>query len=307
MHRREAVPGGPKRPHFHTRLVPAGDHGRHRYHQSPFRHLLLGDGALHRPVGEAREPSGRMPRPACSACSDHHDVTLIDENVEDIDFSRLTRANLVCLTGMSIQGRRMREILERVRSFGVMTVVGGPLATVEEDDARWACRCRLCRRGGRDLAAILARLGTWLPQEPLRATGEDGRHALAAAADRPVEDRPLHVRQHADLARLPVHLRVLRHHRDVWTPPSSQDQGADPGRARALSRKAGFRIVFVVDDNLIGNKKAIKPILRDIVRWQQERGYPLALSTEAYARSRRGRGADAADGSCQFPERFRRH
>src|SRR5262245_39710158 len=61
---------------------------------------------------------------------DHHDVTLIDENVEDIDFSRLARADLVCLIGMSIQGRRLREILERVSSLGVMTVVGGPLATV---------------------------------------------------------------------------------------------------------------------------------------------------------------------------------
>ena len=39
---------------------------------------------------------------------DHHNVTLIDENVEDIDFTRLARADLVCLTGMSIQGRRMR-------------------------------------------------------------------------------------------------------------------------------------------------------------------------------------------------------
>ena len=47
------------------------------------------------------------------------------------------------------------------------------------------------------------------------------------------------------------------------------------------SERAGFRIVFVVDDNLIGNKKAIKPILRDIVRWQQERAYPLTLFTEA--------------------------
>ena len=46
-------------------------------------------------------------------------------------------------------------------------------------------------------------------------------------------------------------------------------------------QRAGFRIVFVVDDNLIGNKKAIKPILRDIVRWQQERAYPLTLFTEA--------------------------
>jgi len=46
-------------------------------------------------------------------------------------------------------------------------------------------------------------------------------------------------------------------------------------------RKAGLGIVFVVDDNLIGNKKAIKPVLRDIVSWQQERAYPLTLFTEA--------------------------
>ena len=42
---------------------------------------------------------------------DHHDVTLIDENVEEIDFERLGLADVVCLTGMSIQGRRMRGIL----------------------------------------------------------------------------------------------------------------------------------------------------------------------------------------------------
>ena len=43
----------------------------------------------------------------------HHDVTLIDENVEEIDFDRLGRADMVCLTGMSVQGRRLREILRR--------------------------------------------------------------------------------------------------------------------------------------------------------------------------------------------------
>ena len=64
---------------------------------------------------------------------DHHDVTLIDENVEDIDFDRVGRADLVCVTGMSIQGTRMREILEEVRARGVMTVVGGPMATVEAE------------------------------------------------------------------------------------------------------------------------------------------------------------------------------
>ena len=29
---------------------------------------------------------------------ENHEVTLIDENVEDIDFDRLARADLVCLT-----------------------------------------------------------------------------------------------------------------------------------------------------------------------------------------------------------------
>ena len=98
---------------------------------------------------------------------DHHDVTLIDENVEDIDFERLGRADLVCLTGMSIQGRRLIEILEEVKSRGVMAVVGGPMATVEPEVVGRTCRRRLHRRSGRDLAAILERLGAGLPQEPL--------------------------------------------------------------------------------------------------------------------------------------------
>ena len=63
----------------------------------------------------------------------HHDVTLIDENVEEIDFDRLGRADMVCVTGMSIQGRRLREILAEVRKRGVLTVVGGAMATVEPE------------------------------------------------------------------------------------------------------------------------------------------------------------------------------
>ena len=39
-------------------------------------------------------------------------------------------------------------------------------------------------------------------------------------------------------------------------------------------------VVFLVDDNFIGNKKAAKGILRAIIKWQHENGYPLAF-TEA--------------------------
>ena len=40
-------------------------------------------------------------------------------------------------------------------------------------------------------------------------------------------------------------------------------------------------IVFIVDDNLIGNKKAIKEVLRDVIAWQERHGYPLTFFTEA--------------------------
>ena len=46
--------------------------------------------------------------------------------------------------------------------------------------------------------------------------------------------------------------------------------------------RLGFRgSVFFVDDNFIGNKKAIKHFLAALVTWQKARGYPIAFGTEA--------------------------
>ena len=62
-----------------------------------------------------------------------HTVTLIDENVEPIDFERCARADIVGVTGMSVQRHRMKEILAELKRRGAFTVVGGPLVTVQED------------------------------------------------------------------------------------------------------------------------------------------------------------------------------
>ena len=211
---------------------------------------------------------------------DHHCVTLIDENVEEIDFDRLARADLVCLTGMSIQGRRMCEILKEVRSRGVMTVVGGPLATVEEE----------ILDGLADVVFVGEADETW-PQ--FLRDWERGRHKLRYQQA-----------EKTDMARLPLpRIDLLKADRYMFG--SMQISRGCPftcefcdiivtfGRRPRLKtseqvlaeleafRQAGLNIIFVVDDNLIGNKKAIKPILRDIIRWQQECAYPLTLFTEA--------------------------
>jgi radical SAM superfamily enzyme YgiQ (UPF0313 family) len=211
---------------------------------------------------------------------DRHAVTLVDENVEDIDFERLGRADLVCLTGMSIQGRRMAEILTEVRSRGVMTVVGGPLATVEEETLR----------GLADVVFVGEADETW-PQ--FLRDWELGIHKSRYQQA-----------EKTDVTKLPLpRLDLLKTDRYMFG--SMQISRGCPftcefcdiivtfGRRPRLKtseqvlaelesfRLAGLSIVFVVDDNLIGNKKAIKPILRDIIRWQQEHAYPLTFFTEA--------------------------
>jgi radical SAM superfamily enzyme YgiQ (UPF0313 family) len=40
-------------------------------------------------------------------------------------------------------------------------------------------------------------------------------------------------------------------------------------------------MAFIVDDNLIGNKSAIKHLLRELVAWQRRNGYPMTFFTEA--------------------------
>ena len=211
---------------------------------------------------------------------DHHNVTVIDENVDDIDFERLGQADMVCLTGMSVQGRRMLEIIEALRGRGVFTVVGGPMATVEPEELE----------GLVDVIFIGEADLTW-PR--FLREWEEGRHA-----SRYVQD------EKTDLTQLPLpRIDLLKTQHYMFG--SLQISRGCPytcefcdiivtfGRKPRLKsseqvlaefdayNRVGLNVLFVVDDNLIGNKRAIKPILKDIVRWQEERCYPLTLFTEA--------------------------
>ena len=62
-----------------------------------------------------------------------HEVCLVDENVEEIDFESLKDFDIVGVTGMVVQKDRMREILLKLREMDVFTVVGGGYASVDEE------------------------------------------------------------------------------------------------------------------------------------------------------------------------------
>src|SRR5215510_5386807 len=69
--------------------------------------------------------------PTLAALAAPHDVYLLDENVEPLDFEALRSFDIVGVTGMIVQRARMMEILQKLREMGIYVAVGGPLASVD--------------------------------------------------------------------------------------------------------------------------------------------------------------------------------
>jgi radical SAM superfamily enzyme YgiQ (UPF0313 family) len=207
-------------------------------------------------------------------------VTLIDENIEPIDFERCARADIVGLTGMIVQRFRMREILAELKARDCFTVVGGPWVTVQEDYFG-------------DLADVIF-VGeaeeTWPRFLREWGRGEHGvRYEQAEKSDMtrvPVPRFDLLKMKHYAFGSLQftrgcpfqcefcdIIVTFGRRPRIKTTPQIIAELEA--------MRAQKMRIVFIVDDNLIGNRRAIKEVLREVVAWQHRHGYPLTFFTEA--------------------------
>ncbi|HEX4131095.1 MAG TPA: DUF4070 domain-containing protein [Pirellulales bacterium] len=227
----------------------------------------------------ANLPTACLPLLAALTPPEHH-ITLVDENVEPIDFDLLARADLVGVTGMSVQRNRMREILTELKDRKIFTAVGGPWVTVREDYFG-------------DLADVIF-VGeaeeTW-PRFLIDWQAGEHRHRYEQAAK-------------TDMTRVPApryDLLKMQHYMfgslQISRGCPFQCEFCDIivtfGRRPRLKTSdqviqeldnlnaQGMESAFIVDDNLIGNKQAIKPVLRRVAQWQQDHDYAINFFTEA--------------------------
>jgi len=210
-----------------------------------------------------------------------HEVVLLDENVEDIDFERLRRFDIVGVTGMNVQKKRMREILLRLRELGVFTAVGGAYASVDERFFDGLC----------DVLFVGEAETTW-PEfledfaagQPTNKVYEQAERTDMTKVPKPRYDL-LKVNRYASGAlQFSRGCPFLCEFCDIIVTFGRRPRTKRPEQIiEELEdmRRAGFFSAFLVDDNFIGNKKAAKELLRLIVPWQERNGYPLRLSTEA--------------------------
>ena len=237
------------------------------------------EAGLHFLGKRANLPVGALPLLAALTPPEHR-VTLIDENVETLDFERCARADIVGITGMSVQRRRMREIAAELKRRGCFVVIGGPWVSVQED----------AFDGLADAVFVGEAEETW-PR--FLREWEAGRAA-----------RRYEQAEKTDMTRVPVpRFDLLKMKRYAFGSvqfsrgcpfqcefcdiivvygrrPRIKSAAQIVGELAAL-RAAKVSLVFVVDDNLIGNKKEMKKILEAVIAWQHANGFPLTFVTEA--------------------------
>jgi radical SAM superfamily enzyme YgiQ (UPF0313 family) len=228
---------------------------------------------------KATMPVSSLPLLAALTPSDHK-VTIIDENVEPIDFDRLAGADLVGLTGMIVQRKRMREILTAVKKLNVFTVVGGPWVTVQEDyfgdlpDAVFI---------GEAEETWPRFLEEWKQGNPGKRYQQEGP---------------------SDMTRVPPpRLDLLKTNKYLFggvqfsrgcpfqcefcdiivtfgRRPRFKTAGQVIVELEAL-RAHGLEVAFIVDDNFVGNRAGTKELLGPVIAWQEKHGYPIIFVAEA--------------------------
>ncbi len=211
---------------------------------------------------------------------ERYSVRLVDMNVEPLTDDDLKSADLVLLSAMLVQKTSFQEVVARCNRVGVPVAAGGPYPTSCPDEMS-AVDFLVLNEGETTFPRFL---DDWLAGQPQRvyedASRPDIRTAPIPRFDVIDMDRydtlPLQFSRgcpfHCEFCDI-VHL--FGHTPRTKTPEQFI-------RELDAAYRTGFRgSLFIVDDNFIGNKHAVKRLLPAIEAWQQKHGMPYQLATEA--------------------------
>ncbi len=210
----------------------------------------------------------------------HWKRKLVDVNVEKLRDRDIAWADVAFLSAMLVQGPSLEQLIARCREAGLRTVVGGPVTSAE--NPCYADADHIVRGEGELLIEeLVADLETGKARRFYKAEGR------------------------ADITRVPppdFHLARLGRYSSM---PVQYSRGCPfncefcdvielfgrTPRTKAAQQvlqefehlyRLGWRgSVFIVDDNFVGNKQAVKGLLPRITDWMGSRGNPFFLFTQA--------------------------
>lgn len=210
----------------------------------------------------------------------HWKRKLVDLNVEPLRDEHLGWADVAFLSAMLVQGPSLSALLSRCRRAGLRTVVGGPIASTGHPALKDADH--VVRGEAEVVAAGLA--------ADLAAGTARARYDAAGWTDMTAVPPPeLHLARMRRYSAMP-----LQYSRgcpfscefcDVielfGRRPRTKTTEQVLEELERLYRTGWRGSVFIVDDNFVGNRVAIKELLPRLAGWMRARGNPFSLFTQA--------------------------
>ena len=207
-------------------------------------------------------------------------VRLLDMSVEPLLDEDLKWADVVFVGAMQIQQDSYHEVIRRAHSFGKTVIVGGAYPTTDPDASHDA-DCIVIGESEELIGPLCSDIvnGTIKPRYKAESRPDVTRSPIPRY----------------DLLRIEAYQSIgVQFSRgcpfncefcDIIEVFGRVPRTKTP--AQLLSEfdaihAAGFRgMLFLVDDNFIGNKKAAKTMLPEVAKWMRAKKYPFDIYTEA--------------------------
>jgi len=209
-----------------------------------------------------------------------YNLRLIDMNVRPLRDQDLRWADLVCTSTMIVQRRSLSDVIERSQRMGKPIVAGGPHPTSyweEIEDVDYFLLGEVEETFSsflRDLEQGIAQhiyipkerpaiTKTPMPRYDLIDIRNYGSPLLQFSRGCPFDC------EFCDITKL--YGRI----------PRTKTNGQMLAEFQLLYDSGHRGSLFLVDDNFIGNRRDALRLLKGLIEWQQQRGYPFTLCTEA--------------------------
>jgi hopanoid C-2 methylase len=212
-------------------------------------------------------------------------VRFIDENIRKATAAELEWADVILVSGMHVQRQQIHNIAERAHAAGKVVMLGGPSVSASPEMYPDIDYLHIGEMGD-----ATDRLIACLDESVARPSAQ----IRFETKDRlPLQDFPIPA---YDLIPLKNYLMLtlqfssgcpyLCEFCDIpnlyGRQPRLKTAAQITAELDAMRQQKGHPpVVYFVDDNFVGNRKAAKDMLPHLVAWQKQHGYPMSFACEA--------------------------
>jgi radical SAM superfamily enzyme YgiQ (UPF0313 family) len=210
------------------------------------------------------------------------EIRLVDRNVREETQEEWAWCDIAIISAMVIQKKDFWELIQKGVALGKKVAVGGPFPTsVPQFALEAGAHYLILDEGECTIPMFLEALARGEQQGIFRATEKpDVTQTPIARFD--LLDLDAYLAITVQFSRgCPFQCEFCDIINLFGRKPRTKTPAQMLAELEVLYQMGWRRLVFIVDDNFIGNKRNAKVFLRALIPWMQERKYPFILITEA--------------------------